>query len=168
LKSGDTFHYSVPNPGPRSWGSILEVKGGTVIAVDQDGRPALVANKVGSGHTLLSAYPIESYLANSPAVFDRPEASYRIYEAFREWSGVTPRFRTDQPSVEAVSLASDSRGYVVVTNHSATTQTVTVTASQPLHSVSRVSSQGNSRVEVSKTSFKVELNAYDGTVFEWK
>jgi hypothetical protein len=104
LKSGDTFHYSVPNPGPRSWGSILEVKGGTVVAVDQDGRPALVANKIGSDHTLLSAYPIESYLANSPAVFDRPESSYRIYQAFREWSGVTPRFFTDQPSVEALSF----------------------------------------------------------------
>ena len=101
LKSGDIFHYSVPNPGPRSWGSILEVKGGTVVAVDQDGRPALVANKIGSGHTLLSAYPIESYLAHSPAVFDRPESSYRIYQEFREWSGVTPRFFTDQPSVEA-------------------------------------------------------------------
>ena len=60
LKPGDTFHYSVPNPGPRSWGSILEIKGGTVVAVDQDGRPALVANKLGSGKTLLSAYPIEN------------------------------------------------------------------------------------------------------------
>ena len=168
LKSGDTFHYSVPNPGPRSWGSILEVKGGTVVAVDQDGRPALVANKIGSDHTLLSAYPIESYLANSPAVFDRPEASYRIYQAFREWSGVTPRFFTDQPSVEALSLGGGSHGYVVVTNHSAATQTVTVTAAKPLHTVSRLSSQGNRQVEVSKTSFKVDLGAYDGAVFEWK
>ncbi|HZW81451.1 MAG TPA: beta-galactosidase [Candidatus Deferrimicrobiaceae bacterium] len=168
LKPGDTFHYSVPNPGPRSWGSILEVKGGTVIAVDQDGRPALVANKIGSGHTLLSAYPIETYLANSPAVFDRPEASSRIYQAFRVWSGVTPRFYTDQPSVEALSLGGSSHSYVVVTNHSAATQTVTVTASQPLHTVSGVSAQGTRQVEASKTSFKVVLSAYDGAVFEVK
>jgi hypothetical protein len=144
------------------------VKGGTVVAVDQDGRPALVANKIVSGHTPLSAYPIESYLANSPAVFDRPESSYRIYQAFREWSGVTPRFFTDQPSVEALSLGGGSHGYVVVTNHSAATQTVTVTAAKPLHTVSRLSSQGNRQVEVSKTSFKVDLGAYDGAVFEWK
>ncbi|MFZ0734692.1 MAG: beta-galactosidase [Candidatus Sulfotelmatobacter sp.] len=168
LKPGDTFHYSVPNPGPRSWGSILEAKGGTIIAVDQDGRPALIANKIGTGHTLLSAYPIELYLANVPAVFDKPEASYRIYQAFREWSGITPRFYTDQPSVEVLSLNGASRGYVVATNHGAATQTVTVTASQPLHSVSRVSSTGSRRVEVSKTNFKVDLGAYDGAVFEWK
>jgi endo-1,4-beta-mannosidase len=168
LKSGDTFHYSVPNPGPRTWGSILEVKGGTVIAVDQDGRPALIGNKVGTGHTLLSAYPIETYLANSPAAFDKPELSHRVYQAFREWSGVAPRFYSDQPSVEVLSLSGGSRGYVVVTNHSAATQAVTVTASQPLHSVSRVSSLGNKQVETSKTNFKVDLGAYDGAVFEWK
>jgi endo-1,4-beta-mannosidase len=168
LKPGDIFHYSVPNPGPRSWGSILEVKGGTVIAVDQDGRAALVANKIGTGHTLLSAYPIETYLANTPAVFDKPEPSYRIYQAFREWAGVSPRFYADQPSVEVLSLSGGSRGYVVVTNHSATTQTVAITSSQPLHSISRVTSQGNKQLEVSKTSFKVDLSAYDGAVFEWK
>ena len=69
LKVGDTFHYSVPSATPRSWGSILEVKGGTVIAVDQDNRPALVANTVGSGKTLLSAYPLENYLANAAGGF---------------------------------------------------------------------------------------------------
>ena len=168
LKPGDSFHYLVPNPGQHSWGSILEVKGGTVIAVDQDGRPALIANKVGSGHTLLSAYPIETYLATSPAVFDRPEATHRIYLAFREWSAVTPKFYTDQPSVEVNSLSGGSRGYIVVTNHSGATQTVTVTASQPLHSVSKVSSQGSEQVQASKSSFKLELSAYDGAVLEWK
>ena len=168
LKPGDTFNYSVPNPGPRSWGSILEVKGGTVIAVDQDGRPALVSNKIGSGHTLLSAYPIETYLASSPAVFDKPELSHRIYQAFIEWSGVTPRFYTDQPSVEVTSLSGDSRGYAIVTNHSDAKRTVTVTASQPLHSVSRVTSQAKTRLELSKTTFKVDLNPYDGAVVEWK
>ena len=88
---------------------------------------------------LLSAYPIETYLANSPAVFDKPESSHRIYQAFREWSGLTPRFYTDQPSVEAPALTGNSRGYVVVTNHSAAAQTVTVIASSRLHAVSRVS-----------------------------
>jgi hypothetical protein len=93
LKVGDTFHYSVPSTTPRSWGVILEVNGGTIIAVDQDNRPALVANTTGSGKTLLSAYPLENYLANLPAAFDKPENTHRIYEAFREWSGLKPLFR---------------------------------------------------------------------------
>lgn len=168
LKPGDTFHYSVPNPGPRSWGSLLEIKGGTVIAVDQDGHPALVANKLESGKTLLSAYPIESYLANSPAAFDKPELTYRIYQAFREESGTKPLFHTDQPSVEVSSLSGRSRGYAIVTNHSGEKQTVTITASLPLHSVSRVTAQGRTSLELSRMTFKVDLGAYEGAIVEWK
>ena len=167
LKPGDTFHYSVPNPGPRSWGSILDIRGGTVVAVDQDGRPALVANRLGSGTTLLSAYPIEDYLANSPAVFDKPELTYRIYQAFQEESGAKPLFHTDQPSVEVTSLNGLTRGYAIVTNHSGEKKTVTVTASKPLHSVSRIIAQGRAQSELSKSSFKVDLGAYEGAVFEW-
>ena len=70
--------YSVPAANPRVWGSLLEVKGGRLIAVDQDGRPALVANTVGTGKTLLSAYPIETCLANAPSAFEKPENTHRI------------------------------------------------------------------------------------------
>jgi len=168
LKPGDTFHYSVPNPGPRTWGSILEIKGGTIIAVDQDGHPALVANKLGSGKTLLSAYPIETYLANSPAVFDKPELTYRVYHAFGEESGKKPLFYTDQPSVEVASLSGASHGYAIVTNHSGEKYTVTVSSSLPLHSVSQIGAQGKTTLELSKSSFKVELDAYEGAVIEWK
>jgi endo-1,4-beta-mannosidase len=168
LKVGDTFHYSVPAVSPRSWGAILELKGGTVIAVDQDNRPALVANSVGSGKTLLSAYPLEHYLANLPAAFDKPESTHRIYQAFREWSGVKPMFHSDQPSVEAMALSGKAGGYVIVTNHSGDPQKVTVTAAMPLHSVARLTPQGNSAVSVTGSSFKVDIGAYEGAVFAWK
>lgn len=168
LKVGDTFHYSVPAATPRSWGAILEVKGGTVIAVDQDNRPALVANTVGSGKTLLSAYPLENYLASTPAAFDKPENTHRIYEAFREWSGVKPLFHSDQPSVEVAALSGKDGGYAVLTNHSAERQSVTVTASKTLHSVTRITPQGTTQVEVSGSTFKVDIGAYEGAVFAWK
>ncbi|MGA8869347.1 MAG: beta-galactosidase [Candidatus Sulfotelmatobacter sp.] len=168
LKVGDTFHYSVPAATPRSWGAILEVKGGTVIAVDQDNRPALVANTVGSGKTLLSAYPLENYLASTPAAFDKPENTHRIYEAFREWSGVKPLFHSDQPSVEVAALSGKGGGYAVLTNHSAERQSVTVTASKTLHSVTRITPQGTTQVEVSGSTFKVDIGAYEGAVFAWK
>jgi endo-1,4-beta-mannosidase len=168
LKVGDTFHYAVPGASPRTWGSILEVKGGTVIAVDQDNKPALVANTVGSGKTLLSAYPLESYLANVPAAFDKPENTYRIYQAFREWVGIKPAFHTDQPSVEVSALSGNGGGYVIVTSHSSEPQKVTVTAAMPLHSVARITAQGSSPINVAGSSFKVDVGAYEGAVFAWK
>jgi hypothetical protein len=168
LKVGDTFHYAVPSATPRSWGAILEVKGGTVIAVDQDNRPALVANTVGSGKTLLCAYPLENYLANLPAAFDKPEQTHRIYEAFREWSGVKPRFHSDQSSVEVATLSAGTHGYVVVTNHSAASETVTITAAAALHAVARITPQAATPVQVSGATFKIDIGAYEGEVFEWK
>lgn len=168
LKPGDTFHCTVPAASPRSWGAILEVKGGTVIAVDQDGRPALVANTVGSGKTLLSAYPLEHYLAEVPDAFDKGEETNRIYRAFRLWSGVKPLFQADAPSVEASALSGKTGGYVVVTNHSASPQSATVTASAPLHSVSQITAHGPSRVDVNGSAFNVDLSPYEGAVFAWK
>jgi endo-1,4-beta-mannosidase len=168
LKVGDTFHYAVPAATMRSWGAILEVKGGTVIAVDQDNRPALVANSLGSGKTLLSSYPLETYLANAPAVFDKPENTHRIYEAFREWAHVQPLFHSDQPSVEVSTLSGGTRGYAVVTNHGPAPQSVLVTASVPLHVVTRIAADGNTKVDVAGTTFKVDIGAYEGLVFEWR
>jgi endo-1,4-beta-mannosidase len=168
LKVGDTFHYSVPSASPRSWGAILDVRGGTVIAVDQDNKPALVANSVGSGKTLLSAYPLENYLANLPAAFDKPETTYRIYEAFREWAGLKPLFHSDQPSVEVCALSGGTHGYVVVTNHSSAPQTVTITGAGKLHSIARITPQGATPLQIVGATFKINIGAYEGEVFEWK
>jgi len=158
----------VPSPTPRSWGAILDLKGGTVVAVDGDNKPALVANTVGLGKTLLSAYPLENYLANQPAAFDKPETTYRIYQAFRDWSGVRPLFRSDQPSVEVCALSGGTHGYLVVTNHGSVAQRVTILAASPLHSVNRMTPQGEVPFEIAGAEFKVDIGAYEGEVFEWK
>lgn len=168
LKVGDTLHYSVPSATPRSWGAILEVTHGTIIAVDQDNRPALVANTLGSGKTLLSAYPLEHYLANVPAAFDEPENTHHIYEALRKWSGIRPMFHSNQPSVEVCALNGGTHGYVVVTNHGSAAQTVVITSASALHSVSRITPQATTQIPVSGPTFKIDLAAYEGAVLEWR
>jgi len=168
LKPGDTFHYSVPGANPRTWGALLEVKGGKVIAVDQDGRPALIANTVGSGKTLLSAYPIESYLASTPSAFEKPETTHRIYEAFRDWTGVKPAFQSDQPSVEVTSLRGDHRGYAVVVNHSAQAYKATITTSLPVKSVWQVGSENSKSLQLDGSTWKMDLEPYQATIVEWK
>jgi len=168
LKPGDTFHYSVPGANPRTWGALLEVKGGKVIAVDQDGRPALIANTVGSGKTLLSAYPIESYLASTPSAFEKPETTHRIYEAFRDWTGVKPAFQSDQPSVEVTSLRGDHRGYAVVVNHSAQAYKATISTSLPVKSVWQVGSENSKSLPLDGSTWKMDLEPYQATIVEWK
>jgi hypothetical protein len=117
---------------------------------------------------LLSAYPLEHYLANVPAVFDKPEQTHRIYAAFRDWAGITPEFRTDQPEVEASALAGDHRGYLVLVNHSATLQHVSVASKLALRSMTRVSPEGAAALTASGSKWKIDLAPYEGAMVEWK
>lgn len=168
LKPGDTFHYSVPSATIQSWGVLLEVSTGKVIGVDQDGHPALVTNTIGAGKTLLCAYPIEHYLATVPAGFDSPENTYTIYEAFRDWAGFKPSFRSDRSDVEVSSLNGDRRGYLVVVNHSNQPQDVTISSKLGVRSYSWIAPDGVKALSVASGSVKYHLGAFEGAILEWK
>ena len=168
LNPGDTFHYSAAGGSPRQWAATLEVRGATVIAVDQDGRPALVAHRFGKGSTLLCAYPLESYLANLPAAFDKEENTCRIYQALGNWAGVKVRFRTDQSSVEAVSLDTADHGYIVVVNHSAKSRQVRMTSALPLKSLQRLTPNDEQPVSLQGTRWELDLPPYEAAVFAWR
>jgi hypothetical protein len=169
LQAGDTFHFFTASDGFDQWPAALELAGGTVIAVDQAGRPALVTNQVGKGKTLLSAYPIETYLAEKPGAFEADELAFRIYEAFREWTGVVTPFRSSEPLVEVSSLAAVNHGYAVLVNHAATAKHVTITSAKPLRSVERLAADShNTTVPLSQGSWTVDLLPYEGAIFSWK
>ena len=168
LKAGDTFRFTVPSPSIQSWGVILEVSTGKVIAVDQDGRPALVTSTLGAGKTLLSAYPIEHYLAGVPAVFDQAESTHRIYEAFREWTGIKPAFRSDRPEVEVSSLTSGHRGYIVVVNHSEQPQDAVISATVPVGALGLIAPDEVKSLEFRNSKTTLHLSAFEGAILEWK
>jgi hypothetical protein len=168
FKPGDTLHYNVPTQTIESWGVILEVTSGKVVAVDQDGQPALVLNTLGSGKTLLSAYPLEHYLADTPAAFDKPENTHRLYEAFRDWTGVIPIFHADRAEVEASALVGVNRGYLFVINHSAQPQDFSVLSSLNLRSVAIITDDGQNSVPLQSSGWKARLGPFDGAIFEWK
>ncbi len=168
LKPGDTLHYIVPSASLQSWGVFLEVSTGKVIAVDQDGHPALVVNTLGAGKTLLSAYPIEHYLAGVPGAFDQPENTWKLYEAFREWTGVKPLFRSERPEVEVSSLKGDHRGYLVVVNHSEHPQDSDILSSAPVHSYSVITPDGVSPLPREGASPRLHLDPYEAAILEWR
>jgi endo-1,4-beta-mannosidase len=167
FKPGDTLHYSVPTASIESWGTLIEVSTGKVIAVDQDGHPALVSNLLGKGKTLLSAYPLEHYLASIPSVFDNPEPTHRIYAAFRDWAGIKSPFESDQPSVEISNLKGDHRGYVILINHSASAQNVTVSSSLPIRALNRVEVGGTMPLQMQGSGWKMQIEPFDAAIVEW-
>ncbi len=167
LKPGETFHYSAPAGSVKHWPAVLELRGGNVVAVDQDGRPALVANSFGAGKTLLCAYPLESYLAAVPSAFEGNESTHRIYQALREWAGVNPEVSTDQPSVEVSALNAPQGGFFVLANHSAQAADVMVTTTLPVKSLSRIATDGLQPLRRERSGWKISLKAYEGAVLRW-
>jgi len=168
FKPGDSLHYTVPSESIESWGTQLELTTGKVIAVDQDNRPALVTNELGSGKTLLSAYPLEHYLAVAPSAFDKPENTYRIYAAFRDWAGIKPIFRVDHAAVEVSALRGDRRGYVVLVNHSGVALNISVSSALPLHSIRRVDPDGIKSLSLQNSSWTMQIDSYNAAVVEWQ
>lgn len=168
LKPGDTFHYAVPSQNIQSWGVLLQVSTGKVIAVDQNGHAALVVNSTGAGKTLLCAYPIEHYLANIPAALDQPDNTEKLYEAFREWTGVKAAFRSDRPEVEVSLLKGDRRGYLVVVNHSDQPQDAGILSRVSVHSYASVNPDGLMPLPLQGANTSIHLGPYQAAVLEWK
>lgn len=168
LKPGDVLHYVVPSSNIASWGVLLEVTTGKIIAVDQDGNPALVINTLGTGKTLLSAYPLEHYLASVPAAFDKPENTQLLYDAFRDWTGVKAAFRSDHPAIEVSALTGDHRGYLVVVNHSSQAEDFSIFSTNALLSIVVITPSGPQSIALQSSSWKARLAAFDAAIYEWK
>ena len=167
LKAGEEIQYPGAGDGPKHWPAVLEVKGGQVIAVDQDQRPALVTHTYGAGKTLLCAYPVESYLAVRPAVFEQDEPTHRVYQALRQWAGVTPLFHSHHPLVEVAALVGVQRGYAVLANHGPKTMRVKVSTSLSLQSVRQVTPAGMQPLALEGQGWQLLVEAHDGAIVEW-
>jgi endo-1,4-beta-mannosidase len=168
LPAGSEFHYHADPSNPRYWPATLDIAGGTVIAVDGSGRPALVANTCGKGKAFLSAYPLESYLAVQPGVFEAPENTHLLYHALREWAGVQPMFSTTDPSVEVAGLIGGRRGYAVLANHAAELKHIAVISNLALKEVKQLNSQGLQPLLLHYHAWSMDIPAYDGAIVEWK
>jgi beta-glucosidase len=161
------FHYKADSSNPRHWAATLDIRGGQVIAIDQNGEPALVAYQNGTGKTLLCAYPLESYLALTPAVFEGQENSYKIYRAFSRWAGVQALFWTDQPMVEVAALADAHRGYAILANHSLKELNVRVSSKLSLLKIRQITPSGFQDLNLSHQGWQMTLGGFSGAIVEW-
>jgi endo-1,4-beta-mannosidase len=168
LIAGTELRFRVDPSNPRHWPATLDVHGGDVVGMDGAGRPALVSNTHGRGKTLLSAYPLETYLAVKPAAFEETEHTHQLYRALSEWAGVRLMFYTDDPGVEVAGLAAGERGYAVLANHQPEAKPVTISSRLPLKEVKKITSTGNEPLTFKNGTWRMNIPAYSGAVVEWR
>lgn len=167
ITHGTVFRYQADSSNPRHWPATLDLTSGQVLALDQAGRPALVSHSYGKGKTLLSAYPLETYLAAQPSAFEGSENTHKIYRSFAQRSGFAPTFSTDNPDVEIAWLTGEGRGYTILTNHKPEKHQVTIIANIPLKTIEKIEPYGKQPLHMNGNAFQIEVPAYGGAIFEW-
>jgi endo-1,4-beta-mannosidase len=167
LERGQRFRYQAAL-SPADAGYLLHVTGGEIIAVDQEGNPALVAHSLDRGRTLVSAYPVEHYLAQTPAAFDGRESTWTLYRALKKYAGLGSPFDCDDPRVELSLLPRSSEGYLVVVNHGLEPIRAWISSALSLEEVRELAPGGAKGVAHSADGWEVELQGFCGTVFHWR
>jgi hypothetical protein len=70
--------------------------------------------------------------------------------------------------VEVTALRGASRGYAVLVNHSPERRTVTMTTTLPIQSLRQVGPDGTSELAGQGSSWRIEIDPWDGVVAEWR
>ena len=99
LGEGDTLTFTLPEAHAPYARVMLPVvpKEAEVLAVDGDGRPALLRRRVGAGSLILCTYPLEHLAAGTPLV--NPDAVRTLYDALAGAAGVQRPVRVEDPRV---------------------------------------------------------------------
>ncbi|HEY3867377.1 MAG TPA: cellulase family glycosylhydrolase [Actinocrinis sp.] len=89
---------TAPRPYSRAMLPV-EPREAEVVAVDGQGRPALLVRRVGRGAMVFCTYPIEHMASGTPRV--NPEPTRDLYDALAEVAGVVRPVRVEDPRVAA-------------------------------------------------------------------
>lgn len=103
IPSGETLVINRNRVGRESAYLPLTVQDAEVVAVDSHGRPAIVRRVLGKGKVILSSYPLEYMVLNTPDGSLNTEL-YRIYEALQVEAGISRRFKGGHPYLEVEVL----------------------------------------------------------------
>ncbi len=165
LKVGDVIEVTCPE-GIVGMGMQLEMADGRVLAVDQEGRPALITKSINKGHTVLCAYPLEYSLGNNANAFEKPGNYQRLYRSLKSLAQIQSPFSIDDPRIEIGWLSGRDCDYVFLINHSHQSSTIDVRSRVPgkAHCLSSDTAQAYG---IETTSFKVELSGFSGCIYKW-
>jgi len=167
IQAGEVFEFPA-GPGLHGTGVLLNVHDARVLALDQDGNPALLVHELGQGHTVLCAYALEHMLGMTPNVFEGGSSYWRLYRALKGLAGIRSPFSVDQPEVEVGCLTGVGRDYVILVNHTPNTINGDVVASRGDGEVMHILPEGAEPVDQTGDSWPFELPGFTGTLFEWR
>ncbi|MGB9607597.1 MAG: cellulase family glycosylhydrolase [bacterium] len=117
IEEGEVFHFTPPASPFHSAFCPLVPKSAEVIAIDEEGNPAIVLNRIGKGKVFFSAFPLELYLSEKPEA-NKSSPLWRLYKAIALEAGVEFPLDFTNPFVEMEVWKQGDERLVWLINHS--------------------------------------------------
>jgi hypothetical protein len=114
LAAGTQLSFVMAGDGAARAYLPVEPAGAELLAVDDQGRPALLRHRAGAGWMVLCTFPIEHIAASQPD--SNPEPTWQLYSALADEAGVTRPVRTDDPRVIVGPITVGGENAFVVLN----------------------------------------------------
>jgi len=147
-------------------GVLIENESAQILAVDQDGQPAILLHEYGRGKLIACAYPLELLLGKHYAAFESPRPEAVFYRALKQAAGIAPLCETDRPAVECGVLQGKHRAVVILVNHSAETQTGRATFHAEIKNLSLLTVDGKSPIPHTAKTWDFTLPPFSGSIME--
>jgi len=114
VRSGEEYEYPLSRPDAGSTGFVPV---DAVVCATLNGVDAVFTAKRGGGHAVLSAFPLELYLAYEKVV-DWSRGYHKLYQALAELAGLELPIRVSDPRVQCEEWVKGSERIVFLLNHS--------------------------------------------------
>jgi len=129
-----------------------------VLAVGEDGRPALTVHSVGRGKAFLCPRSLE-WLLTSSAEVHRWSAAHRLYRTLRSEAGIVPPFESAQPLLSLSVLESeDEEQLLVAINHGDVPLEARIRSQRSFCGI--VDVESGEELEVAERAFRLSLKPW--------
>jgi endo-1,4-beta-mannosidase len=166
FKPGETMRYR-PSPGVDGTGVRINCVKAKVLAVDQNGNPAITLHTLDQGNCIVSTYPLELFLGKEYGAFEKERPETRLYRSLADIAGLNLPVKTDNPWIELGFLEGETWDLLVCTNHSGQDQEACLRVNRPFVKVEELAASGVKAVLEATNGLKIGLKPYSGVIYRF-
>jgi hypothetical protein len=166
--SGDELELPRGDGSLAQRGVVLRASDAETVAVDAEGRAALVVARRGAGTAVTCAYPVETLLAAVPDAHRPDDRSWGLYAGLAGLTLGDERPACTDPDVTLGDLRGPSGGLVAVTNHADRAVAGAVRLPSGVRSAELVAGSGSSPADLDERDVRIELEPFGATVVAWR